>query len=514
MSFSDRSLPDVLMSGKLIFFYLEDRPFPSILPLPHLFAFPSTQSDVVLNQPHDMVDMESPQSNLEKPKGKRGRPRLQRSVQTQTERRRAQVRDAQRTYRLKKESATHNLQRRVSVLETALSGMETLFHELYEAGVEIAVRESNNDLMQIFARAGITFENLVALTGSLSPQEVEAPTATRSGRSTPLQKQDTQVTREAEPLVEHTQHLSSDDSSISPLVNPKNGFLDGFPQDLIPSDSSEEGKGNPLNMTPMLKYLDKLSDEQQQQQQLRQQQQQHLQQVQQQQQNIQHQLSSETMPFLRQNNHKRDEFTILDGLWKSSMTPPHISIFDSPPPGALSILPAANCPIPEQFIETPRQFPLNRAELQATALRVLEKCESPEHVISLSSGIAERMVRKCVLSLVKYYSENQFKELQIVFHNEFFNFEFKIIHQFLESALSKTSYKTWPWVGTEDDSLFPGYSSPSSVEKIFHAAQNAGTRFDEEKFLKLVCTNSLNLGHLPRVAYSDIQSAIVLSTEF
>lgn len=196
------------------------------------------------------------------------------------------------------------------------------------------------------------------------------------------------------------------------------------------------------------------------------------------------------------------------------MTPPHISIFESPPPGTLPTLPVATCPIPERFMETHSQFPLNRAELQATSQRVLEKCESPQHAMGLPNGIAEKIVRKCVLSLIRYYSESQFKELQIVFHNEFFNYEFKLIHQFLESALSKTSYKAWPWVGTEDDTLFPGYSSPSSVEKIFHAAQNAGTRLDEEKFLKLVCTHSLNLGHLPRVAYSDIQSAIVLSTEF
>lgn len=63
-------------------------------------------------------------------KTKRGRPRLQKSDLTQTERRRAQVREAQRTYRMKKETTIRSLQARVNSLENSLSSLQILLKKL------------------------------------------------------------------------------------------------------------------------------------------------------------------------------------------------------------------------------------------------------------------------------------------------------------------------------------------------------------------------------------------------
>lgn len=70
-----------------------------------------------------------------KPKSKRGRPRHERSLQSQTERRRAQVRHAQRTYRLRKESAIVSLQARIVLLETSLACIESLALHSYKVGL-------------------------------------------------------------------------------------------------------------------------------------------------------------------------------------------------------------------------------------------------------------------------------------------------------------------------------------------------------------------------------------------
>lgn len=63
-------------------------------------------------------------------KTKRGRPRLQKSELTQTERRRAQVREAQRTYRMKKETTIRSLQARVNSLENSLSNLQISLEKL------------------------------------------------------------------------------------------------------------------------------------------------------------------------------------------------------------------------------------------------------------------------------------------------------------------------------------------------------------------------------------------------
>ncbi len=91
---------------------------------------------------------------------KRGRPRLIKSNHTPTDKRRDQIRRAQRAYRLKKESNAEYNKRRVTFLESIFSNIENEFLNFYEDGVQLGLKLDNNELMQLFAFAGVKIGNL------------------------------------------------------------------------------------------------------------------------------------------------------------------------------------------------------------------------------------------------------------------------------------------------------------------------------------------------------------------
>ncbi|KAF8458105.1 hypothetical protein BGX38DRAFT_1265392 [Terfezia claveryi] len=72
----------------------------------------------------------------------RGRPRLDTRDESPAERRRTQIRLAQRAYRLRKETTIASLRSRVAELETAIEGMQDAFTELHHTTTAIA---GNND---------------------------------------------------------------------------------------------------------------------------------------------------------------------------------------------------------------------------------------------------------------------------------------------------------------------------------------------------------------------------------
>ncbi|KAK9432637.1 hypothetical protein V1505DRAFT_365232 [Lipomyces doorenjongii] len=81
---------------------------------------------------------------------KRGRPRLI-AKHEQTDRRRAQIRDAQRTYRQKKDRTIMDLQSRVDLLESTIEGMQSVFLDVYEHGVQVAIQQDDAMFVQTLA---------------------------------------------------------------------------------------------------------------------------------------------------------------------------------------------------------------------------------------------------------------------------------------------------------------------------------------------------------------------------
>ncbi|KAK9476832.1 hypothetical protein V1514DRAFT_321665 [Lipomyces japonicus] len=99
--------------------------------------------DYIEKSPNDNASS----SEVKKP---RGRPRL--GLQhTQTDRRRAQIRAAQRTYRLKKDQKIIELSARVKQLETTVADLSSLHADAFENGIEAAVRHSDSVYLRALA---------------------------------------------------------------------------------------------------------------------------------------------------------------------------------------------------------------------------------------------------------------------------------------------------------------------------------------------------------------------------
>ncbi|KAK9479713.1 hypothetical protein V1514DRAFT_318646 [Lipomyces japonicus] len=79
-------------------------------------------------------------------KRSRGRPRIH-TERDQVYRRRAQVREAQRTYRQKKDQTIMDLKARVKLLENSMGTMLSVFSEVYNHGMQVA---SGSDSIQFF----------------------------------------------------------------------------------------------------------------------------------------------------------------------------------------------------------------------------------------------------------------------------------------------------------------------------------------------------------------------------
>ncbi|KAK9257974.1 hypothetical protein V1519DRAFT_455931 [Lipomyces tetrasporus] len=83
-------------------------------------------------------------------KRQRGRPRLY-AQHLQTDRRRAQIRHAQRTYREKKERRLEDLNTRINILESSVAIMKYAFFEIYDEGRRVAIRYNDSNFAEVLA---------------------------------------------------------------------------------------------------------------------------------------------------------------------------------------------------------------------------------------------------------------------------------------------------------------------------------------------------------------------------
>lgn len=139
----------------------------------------------------ELSELESPDSRKTNndTTRQRGRPRLDTRDESQAERRRTQIRLAQRAYRLRKETTIASLRSRVAELETAIEGMQDAFTELHHTTAAIA---GNNDHILTNFLGSVTERfNTLAKTASMKScegtscdEDADAYGADQSGEET------------------------------------------------------------------------------------------------------------------------------------------------------------------------------------------------------------------------------------------------------------------------------------------------------------------------------------------
>ncbi|KAK9465551.1 hypothetical protein V1512DRAFT_210710 [Lipomyces arxii] len=113
-------------------------------------------------------------------KRRRGRPRLN-ADEEQTDRRRAQIRDAQRTYRQKKDSTIKILQDRVRHLESSVDQLQVLFFGVYRDGMQFALEQQNSLVINNIAlTAGRVLD---VIRGAIEGHPVDSETRVLEGGS-------------------------------------------------------------------------------------------------------------------------------------------------------------------------------------------------------------------------------------------------------------------------------------------------------------------------------------------
>ena len=99
-------------------------------------------------------------SNPDDTTRQRGRPRLNTKDQTPAERRRTQIRLAQRAYRQRKETTISGLSARVSSLEQTIQDMHNIFGDVHDEAVAAGVYDWNSAFAEKFDKAAATFVEL------------------------------------------------------------------------------------------------------------------------------------------------------------------------------------------------------------------------------------------------------------------------------------------------------------------------------------------------------------------
>lgn len=123
---------------------------------------------------------------VDKPSGKkqRGRPRLDPKDENAADRRRTQIRLAQRAYRLRKETTITTLRTRVTELENIIEGMQNTFFELHESSTECMRKLENRNERESFGETMRSLtERFIALVKAVEPGESLGEEGTTDGRS-------------------------------------------------------------------------------------------------------------------------------------------------------------------------------------------------------------------------------------------------------------------------------------------------------------------------------------------
>jgi hypothetical protein len=129
---------------------------------------------VDVNPPPKKRPRRSPKSDEEDSKKQRGRPRLDTQDETAADRRRTQIRLAQRAYRHRKETTISALKKRVSELERTIEKMNKSFLEFHDNAIDSGLVLSKPSLARQLKATTEEFVSLAKLASIDSDHEEEA----------------------------------------------------------------------------------------------------------------------------------------------------------------------------------------------------------------------------------------------------------------------------------------------------------------------------------------------------
>ncbi|KAF8544391.1 hypothetical protein BDD12DRAFT_801314 [Trichophaea hybrida] len=118
----------------------------------------------------DSIDTPPDRSTAKK---QRGRPRLDPTDENAADRRRTQIRLAQRAYRLRKETTISSLRSRVTELENAIENMQTTFLELHEFAMKCAQKNEEREISSETIR-NLTERFMAQSKGALGSDNAES----------------------------------------------------------------------------------------------------------------------------------------------------------------------------------------------------------------------------------------------------------------------------------------------------------------------------------------------------
>lgn len=446
-------------------------------------------------------------------------------------------------------------------MEAILNGVSTLFQELYESGVEIAVKEGKNDLMQIFAFAGIKFERLLAMA---NPENTNSSSSTKDldihsllkfskragdfalgNLSTPAFATTAATSTISTLSTTNTMHFPDGQSAnrgltnygeleSTCLINPENGFIPDFPQDLIKEHEKELSFNNANNLKFYSNRSSESSDT-----------------------NSSPIHSNDSSTIQCQNSHSMSSTVSLtsriedDFQQKLNFYKPELSAsFDIDSFSQQQLHDTlnetmfhnknytnsnhnnnnnnnnntnnTNSPINKPKLTVSQHVSMNLPvvlpdekveQMKRDAIAVLTgKVKPAVPIEKLANPISERIFRRSLMYLLDNFVANNTNKLQKVFSGNYEKIGLDNISRTMTALRLGISYNLSTWVGRiDDDSEFPNYLSPKSVEKNFLKVVQSGQQLDETKFIDLVSQQARCLGNLPRIPVADVQSAIVLS---
>ncbi|KAG5370134.1 hypothetical protein CJU90_1475 [Yarrowia sp. C11] len=419
----------------------------------------------------------SPVEEPPKKKNKRGRPRLQTSSAAQAERRRAQVRDAQRQYRQRRDNIVHELTARVEALEKVISCVESSFFEFYQRGVQVAVRESNDELMQLFAFAGIRIGGFLRMSNNTDPnQKLTADM---------VLKYNDYVSNPVNTFQNHTMGSSpvssrTDDESMMPYTQ---NIIKDLPNEIVEWIKRNEAEQllemqhqnhSPNSDLDMSTHLSLTPD------------------------SSSHDIPKPTTDILAPFSLTPDE--VVKNTFPKSDTPgyPHDS-------KAYASLDSAATPA-----KVGEVILTQRKHLMDSGQDVLDNIHTLQFPVILDR-LCERIFRRALFEVLTAYIQGN-KEKLHRFYAHGFHEDFSIprVITCLKLPISVSgSY----WSGkVDEDSNFPGYMGPVAVENEYLKAKAHGAKIDESILMEQLTLHGVNLGELPRFRIEHVEMALKVAT--
>ncbi|KAF5106175.1 hypothetical protein DV453_004151 [Geotrichum candidum] len=430
--------------------------------------------------------------------------------------------------------------KQVTLLEAILNGVNTLFQELYESGVEIAIKEGKNDLMQVFAFAGMKFERLLAMANPENSKDLDVESIlnfTKSNDNSSATSPSTSLPPNtvSTPAVTTSSDILSDraafqrrnldktldsygEQEATCLINPENGFIPDFPQELIKEHEKElsfnsannnlsthrsgSGNNNDNNPNNSLALISNISAR------ITQSHNQH---------NItsNHSFTSSIEDDFRQKlyfakselpaqfnfdtfQHQSMNDTLNETMFpKSQNKSPSLPVSARAPVVALPVA---------GLDDTVEKMKRDAIDLLTGKVKPAVPIEKLTHPIS------EQIFRQSLMYLLEHFVRGNVKQLDHIFSGEFDKFGLENLNKAMTALRLGISYNLSKWIGrVDDDNAFPGYLTPINIEKYYLKVTQSRQQLDERKFIDLVCRQARCLGSMPRISYADVQSAIVLS---